>query len=514
MKSKHQIASSFDILFVGAGVSTLYTIIHVLTRLDSRSIRIGVAERSENGWGGLPYSSARSSYNALLITSLRHFLPEPERALFIEWLSSNKHWAFDCFKQHGGILSAQWLEQHQQAIDAYTWEDLYLPRYLFGEYMTQRLQQLASPHCTIELITSEVTNIARASNHFDVTLKGVPQSLRAESVVLAVGSPPNHAKLPTAPAGACFIDDPYNPGLSEALDKVEACLRASGDPSPEILLLGAAASTMDVLYSLNDRLNAIRAHYTILSPCGKLPDQLLETGAATGPDFQPQQLQALREREDLSAREIYDAASADIDRGGSLGLTTTDMLAPVSSAVDVLVARLSYSGKKDFAAHWGNAIGRLQRRAGPEYSAVPVTLAAEGRLDLIRGRFTRVEGSVVEHESAGQTQFLRKNPSVIINCAGFARIHDLPGTHLLKRLIANGLVQPTPAGTGITVNDHLEAADGLFVIGPLLAGNVIRGGPVWHLEHCGRISAFAKTLSGILEERFATVTVPHAKMKG
>jgi len=41
----------------------------------------------------------------------------------------------------------------------------------------------------------------------------------------------------------------------------------------------------------------------------------------------------------------------------------------------------------------------------------------------------------------------------------------------------------------------MEAARGLFALGPLLAGNVISGMPVWHLEHCGRISVFAENLA-------------------
>jgi hypothetical protein len=40
----------------------------------------------------------------------------------------------------------------------------------------------------------------------------------------------------------------------------------------------------------------------------------------------------------------------------------------------------------------------------------------------------------------------------------------------------------------------MEAAPGFYVMGPLLAGNVIDGSPVWHMEHCGRISAFGSAL--------------------
>ena len=58
------------------------------------------------------------------------------------------------------------------------------------------------------------------------------------------------------------------------------------------------------------------------------------------------------------------------------------------------------------------------------------------------------------------------------------------------------------SGAGIAVGDGLEAADRIHVMGPLLAGNVVDGGPVWHMEHCGRISAygdrFGRRLSTVL----------------
>ena len=47
---------------------------------------------------------------------------------------------------------------------------------------------------------------------------------------------------------------------------------------------------------------------------------------------------------------------------------------------------------------------------------------------------------------------------------------------------------------GIAVGPGLRAADGLYVMGPLLAGNIVQGRPVWHMEHCGRISAYGSRL--------------------
>jgi hypothetical protein len=40
----------------------------------------------------------------------------------------------------------------------------------------------------------------------------------------------------------------------------------------------------------------------------------------------------------------------------------------------------------------------------------------------------------------------------------------------------------------------LLAADRLYVMGPLLSGNLVEGRPVWHMEHCGRISSYGAEL--------------------
>ena len=58
---------------------------------------------------------------------------------------------------------------------------------------------------------------------------------------------------------------------------------------------------------------------------------------------------------------------------------------------------------------------------------------------------------------------------------------------LLKNLIERNLLIPNDSGIGFDVNTDFEASKDLFILGPLLAGNVIDDKPLWHLEHCGRI---------------------------
>jgi uncharacterized NAD(P)/FAD-binding protein YdhS len=329
---------------------------------------------------------------------------------------------------------------------------------------------------------------------------------------LAIGSTPNAAKLKPAssPHNACFVNDPYHPGLDCTLAEIETFLRGHPVPLPGVLLIGGAASTMDVLYALTDRWDDSRPiRFSILSPNGKLPDKI-EHSISVG-RFVPVALRALESESGITARRIYEAAQCDIALGTSQGLTTSDTLAPISEAVVASVSRLSPAEKWEFSNVWGTALGRLQRRAGPEYSNAAAGLAARGHLNVIEGRFRQIaqvdrNGALIEIDRRGEVRVLPGRVQVVINCAGFSKTSDLPDSNLLRRLLDRGLVRPTANSAGLLVNDEMEASPGIFVLGPLLAGNVVKGTAIWHVEHCGRISRFARDLGGILGQRLTCPT--------
>jgi uncharacterized NAD(P)/FAD-binding protein YdhS len=172
----------FDLVFVGGGISALYTLLNLTQlvastegqRASSRrdKLRVGLVERMPGGLGGVPYTG-RSGYTSLLITSLRDFLPDDERDLFVKWLNGNKDRIFDLHRRHGGVLSANWARNHQEEIARGAWEDLYLPRYLFGMYMTERIHsaiQNAKASYDFKLVHAEVTDVVREKEGFRVDL--------------------------------------------------------------------------------------------------------------------------------------------------------------------------------------------------------------------------------------------------------------------------------------------------------------------------------------------------------
>jgi uncharacterized NAD(P)/FAD-binding protein YdhS len=300
-----------------------------------------------------------------------------------------------------------------------------------------------------------------------------------------------------------LVDDPFD-GMPGALDRIRERLDATPRGQvPRVVLIGANASTMDLLYQINDldTPQVGETQFVVLSPRGELPGRVDETAA--GSAFVPQHLGELAGRAQVDAVSIYEAAVSDIVAGRAAGRSTTDTLHPVSDGVRRLLPRLSPEQAAEFAGRWGAQIGRYQRRAGGEYCDVVEHLTRQGRITLVAGSFVGVGATdggraQVRYEQAGQVRTLDEDVDVVVNCAGPAADLREASRFLPARLFADGVCHPTRYGGGIAVDGSFAAAPGLYVMGPLLAGNVVNGSPIWHMEHCGRISAYGADLGADL----------------
>jgi uncharacterized NAD(P)/FAD-binding protein YdhS len=206
--AEHLSPHPFDVVLIGSGLSATYTTIRLLERVlatgQGQRISIATVERANEFYTGIPYGE-RSGTNALLITSLKEFIPSPERELFTNWLTDNRHWMLESFRASGGALSAEWLNVNQKAIEAGEWEDLYIPRYLFGLFLQERIgtllaeaeqQSLATHVC----INAEAVDVVRIDDLYEISLSAGSPTLRARSVVLAVGMPVPLSQFSTLPA--------------------------------------------------------------------------------------------------------------------------------------------------------------------------------------------------------------------------------------------------------------------------------------------------------------------------
>jgi uncharacterized NAD(P)/FAD-binding protein YdhS len=128
---------------------------------------------------------------------------------------------------------------------------------------------------------------------------------------------------------------------------------------------------------------------------------------------------------------------------------------------------------------------------------------------MIKGKFTGKIQSV-----AGETRFeyvdlstrqkhcLPVSIDAVFNCSGTRTLNELEPDSLLGRLIESNLCQPNDSNRGFHVDDQLQTSEGLYLIGPLLAGNIIKNLMIWHAEHCGRLIALASILAHALCQTF------------
>ncbi len=513
-----KLVEEFDIVFVGSGLSATYTTVRILEQLlvapTGSLVRLATIERADEFHVGIPYGS-RSGPNALLITSLRDFIPSPERESFVAWLEANRPWMFDAFRGTGGKLSAAWLASNAAALQAGEWLDLYIPRYLVGLFLKERIGALLTRAEMIGIarhrfVHAEVTEASRDHTGYVVGLSS-GEEIRARRVVLAIGMPTSVSQFAVTTTdderSCCLVDDPYLPGADVTVDQIRHHLVRRTEPSP-VLILGSNASTMEMLFRLNDdeAIDQKVSCFYVVSPRGALPERIVEPN----PDirYHAAHLENLRGSA-TTARSIYEAARHDIDEGTAQNLTISDTLGPILRAMLPMVNSLDDAEKLDFAGVWGSELGRHQRRAGTEYSDLVEALQASGRLVLMPARFVSVGTATADgqrfryHSDAradGGVAEYDVSMSVMINCTGSGSLRGAGASGLIQTMLDGGLVQTNPSARGLVVNDDLEAAPGLHVIGPLMSGNVIRRDAVWHMEHCGRIIAYSGQLASTLVE--------------
>jgi uncharacterized NAD(P)/FAD-binding protein YdhS len=136
---------------------------------------------------------------------------------------------------------------------------------------------------------------------------------------------------------------------------------------------------------------------------------------------------------------------------------------------------------------------RLIRRAGPEYKDAADSLAANGKLELVAGSLVRVapcRGDSVFFEytdSGGRSAAHPMRFPLVVNCFGFEKLTAKSSSRLLRSLIVNNICKVNSTTRGFEVNDRLEAANDLYIIGPLLAGAFTSQLQCWHFETARRI---------------------------
>lgn len=526
--------ANYDIVFVGSGISCAYTLIHYISRLKEKlgadnlpqlpdkAIKIAVLDKSGEFWSGTPYGN-RSGKQALIITALKEFLPQPERDRFISWLIANYTSIFLTLDQRPGILSSQWLKSYEEAMLEGNWDDLFIPRYVFGLYVQDQVEQILlearnQGYLECYLLTGDVFNIQKVKNNYQVEFAAPTKDnslLLAKKVILTVGSPPNKIpfidqfevaeKSDAAQNDLHFIPNMYEPSQDQNIERAAQFLKQSDTPGQnQVVIVGSNASALETLYSLNNLPEVVDSisKFIVISPAGAFPHRISQNPSST--TYVPENLTSLGQSEYLRAEQILEAVKKDVKSALEQNETVDATYSIISKGVINALNKLDFDEQKLFVTKYGVEIGKYQRRAGWDYLDVVDKLIFEGRLEFIKGKFVRTvplnKGELgFEFITSGdeQKEVFTSPIKVVINCAGFQDLAT-SSSPLIKNLVQQGICTPNDSKCGFEMNENFEANENLYLMGPLVAGNINDKLKVWHAESCGRIFNLSQKLAEVL----------------
>ncbi|WP_419211070.1 FAD/NAD(P)-binding protein [Maribacter sp. X9] len=503
---------STKIAFIGAGIATSYTLIPLLENFDEKSdlkLELLIIDKSNDFFKGMPYGE-RSGKSVLLIQDLKNFITEPHRAHFKNWLDQNIDELSEVFIKSGGSYAKEWVDKNSPLYQKGEWDDLYIPRFFFGEYIEQevkkRIERLVEENrIHVKYIRKETIAITKENDEFTIQFED-NSKVKTDKVILSVGSLP-YKKLFDAELKnkktALYIKEPYGLGMEENMTQITTFIRErkKNNLPTKIAVLGANASGLEMIYKICDKLpmNEFDTSFKTLSSHGVMPDGSFDTVKAK--NFKANHLLSLLEEKSLTADTIAQAAHKDIDEAEKQGLGAATTVGIISKGFGDLLPKLSKEELLNFACFHGNQIGRRQRCAGNHYLSVVNELSHRERFEHIKGRFIELdensEGLSLTYKTNGGSNFkeVSETFNIVINCLGSVDLTSVGLTPFFKALISEGLCEPNPSKIGFKIDENMQATENFFIAGPLLAGNQIEERIFWHLEHCARIIWSSSVLS-------------------
>jgi uncharacterized NAD(P)/FAD-binding protein YdhS len=516
----------YDIAIVGSGIACSMTILELSrllmdTQPGSRQIQIAVIEKAGEFWSGIPYG-VRSSMNSLAIQKLCEFVKEPDKASYIEWLEKNKHRWLKNFEQNGGEAAATWIRNNRALIEGGKWDEIYLPRYLYGLYnwecVATALKILKQKGlATTTQVQAEAIDVVPANGgSYTITLEnadGTQGFLDAERVVLAVGSPPakslENGALGGQP-GHTYINDIYSPSEEVNLECIQKALSSVHEKKKRnILILGSNASSLEILYLINYRpeIKTLINGIVVISRSGLLPHKICDQD----PGFNFKQLELLTQKGSVSALELITAIQADVQSAEAAAVNIADIFHPISAVVGQLMPRMHVSELEQFFCEHGMTFSKLMRRAGRDCREASEELAAAGMLTMVRGEFCKLvtsdAGSAFVSATYTNTQTMANitHPfpfAVVVNCGGFEEL-NISSSRLIRNVVKSNVCKVNSTNRGFLVNDRLEANRNLYVNGPLIGGNFNDKIRLWHVESAPRIRGLSAMLAKHLFDSLA-----------
>ncbi|MBX9404714.1 FAD/NAD(P)-binding protein [Pseudomonas baetica] len=439
-------SQSADILIIGGGLSGTMLAVQLLRLPGQRKILI-IEPRAEVGRGEA-YSAVEPGHTLNGNAARMSVDPDNPNDL-TQWLTEH-------------IAAGGWPESAEQNVPV---SELFPPRGLFGVYVQQRLAEArrvgAQQGSTVEHVRAEVVDLQADAHSVQLTLSD-GQLLHGAFAVLATGMFP-----------AARTPQKESSGLNAtALDPWDVAAMRQLDPQSTVLIIGSGLTMVDAVVSLEQA--GHRGPIEVFSRHGLLPhvrrqppvwvDFLAENPGIRSPR------QLLRELR----RHCREAIAQGVDWQAPLDTVRAHIGRLWSQATDVQ--------RRQFVRHVRPWWESHHHRSPPLSAQLVERLQGEGRLRIQAASFKGLETCVADGVSIrirrrGEAETCVVHGAALINSSGIEYDWRRVARPLPQQLLARGLVRPGPLALGIAaaidgavLNEHGQAANRLFAMGPPLRG--------------------------------------------
>ncbi|WP_165362886.1 FAD/NAD(P)-binding protein [Promicromonospora panici] len=417
------------IAVVGGGAAGVILSAHLLRAASaSRPVRVLLVDPAETPGRGLPYRTTdpRHTLNAV-VARLSAFDDDPEHLL--RWCAA------------AGVPAGP---------------GAFLQRADFGRYLAELIPSVPVPDgSSVRHVRGTVVDAedgqdgAHRPDDLGVVLTLADgTTLRADSAVLALGTPPP-VRLPEyEPWGERYVADPWSPDLDA---------RAAG--ARRVLVVGTGLTTLDVVAHLHPLLPG--AQFTAVSRGGVLP-------TAHAADPLPPAIEVELDGEATLAGAL-DVVRRRADAERTAGRDWRAVIDAVRPQVNTVWARLTPEERATFQREHARSWENVRHRMSHAMRTHVDKLVAEGVLTV---------GTVAEVR--GGEQWDTAAFDLVVGATGLPALTSPGWNPLVDALLARGLIRPHPLGTGLDLTPGAALVDAAGVGHPRLrAMGLARRGLDW-----------------------------------
>ncbi len=402
----------YDVAIIGAGFSGAMVAVHLAR--NAKNLRLLVVDKGGAFGRGVAYSEG----------PVQHLLnvPAAKMSAFPDEPHDFLNWA----RARGGEIEG--VETSQISTDAF------LPRQVYGEYVSDIFEKARVASNTIEIRQTEIIDVEDLGEAL-VLQDATGRKCTVAKLVLALGN-----FVPGDPStrdrdfrrSARYLNSPWDPHTLHHL---------SGDE--DVLILGSGLTGLDLLVSLSKIKHRGTMH--VISRRGLFPQP--HQKYTPQPDrFHDRELpHTIRGLARLVRREVKAAVGQDINWRAII-----DALRPHTQN---LWKSLNIEERRRFMRHLRPFWESHRHRVAPPVLAMKDEMVQQGRLTNHRGRVTRIvqtqEGFEVNFVERATQEEKKLGVGFIINCTGpecnYYKLKD----PLVVNLLARGLIHPDPLFLGL-----------------------------------------------------------------